>query len=229
MIRLRTLALITVATAILLIVQTLGAAPPPAAQIPAVVEFTLAGGAIADDGGGPYTDGVVECVNAWFDPRKGNSFFRTVSFNNCGAAPAIRKVTLDFSNPFGEPVNCDDTTGGACLIEGDGQFAIEPPLDAKGVNVLTDVRILTGTLFTRSTTSVTLNFDLGENYVQAGGQDVQFSLAFLSNLPVANPGDSSRVVSSDGTVLARLSRRSGRKYVKVGDYSMPFAMSMIAQ
>ena len=226
MIRFRTaLALMTVVAASPLVVHTI-AAPVPAAQIPAVVELAV-GGAIADDGVGAYTDGA-DCVNAWFDSRKGNSFFRTVSFNNCGAMPAVRKVTLDFSDPLGTLANCDDTTGGACLIEGDGQFA-DSWLDARGVNVLPDVRILTGTLFTRSSTSVTLNFDLGENYVQSGGQDVQFSLEFLSALPVTAPGDGSRIVSSDGSVAARLSRRSGRKYVKVGDYAMPFSMSVRPQ
>ena len=223
MIRFRTaLGLMTVTAAFPLVVRTI-AAPVPAAQTPAVVELA-GGGAIADDGAGAYTDGT-DCVNAWFDSRKGNSFFRTVSFNNCGAAAAVRKVTLDFSDPLGTLANCDDTTGGVCLIEGDGQFA-GSWLDARGVNVLPDVRISTATLFTRSSTTVTLNFDLGENYVQAGGQDVQFSLEFLSNLPVTASGDGSRVVSSDGIVAARLSRRSGRKYVKVGDYAMPFSMSV---
>ena len=229
MIRFRTalVLMILVAAMTLLVDNRPAARSIAAAQVPAAVELAT-GGAITEDGGGIYVDGD-ECVNAWIDDRKGNTFFRTVSFNNCGAVTAKRTVTLDFSNPVGDLANCDDTTGGACLIEGDGQFSSAPWLNARGVNVLPDVRISTATLFTRATTSVTLNFDLGENYVQAGGQDVQFSLAFLSSLPVSNPGDGSRSVSSDGTVLARLSRREGRRYVTVGDYEMPFSMTMRAR
>jgi hypothetical protein len=77
-----------------------------------------------------------------------------------------------------------------------------------------------------ATTPINLAFDLGENYLQAGGQDVQFSLSFLADLPVANNGDGSRTVGSNGSTLARLSRRNSRgKLVTVGDYSMAFSMT----
>jgi hypothetical protein len=194
---------------------------------PATIEAAIDladGGAITNDGAGTYVSGD-ECVNTWFDSRKGNLFFRTVSFNLCGDVPAVRKVRLDFSSFVGSLANCDDTAGGGCLIEGDGQFG-GLWLDAKGANVLPDVRITADSLFTRSATPVNLAFDLGENYVQAGGQDVQFSLSFLGDLPVVNNGDASRTVGSNGSTIARLSRRNSRgKFVKVGDYVMPFSMT----
>jgi len=184
----------------------------------------VSGGAITHDGVDLYEDNV-NCVHSFLDARRGTFFLRTISYNNCGNVPALRLVSLDFGAPVGTLANCDDTSGGSCAIEGEGSFSGRW-LDARGLNLLPDVRIEASTLFTKQSTPVVLYFDLGENYLQAGGQDTQFSLQFLSGLPVTDARGGFRTVTNDGGILARLSRLNARgKFVKVGDYVMPFSLS----
>jgi hypothetical protein len=202
-----------------------GAAPPPS-NVPATAAFDDSiGMRILSDHLGVYAEGSLDtnCVRSWFNPMRGNYYFRTASNTFCDYWDGVpigviqRKVTLDFSSAVaghGPPASCSQSDGH------------DHTLNLCAPNTIPDLRLIADDLFKSGgvfDTPVSIAFDLYPNFVN----DTAFSLQFLQPVPVVAIGTARQLQAT--SAVAELSvRTTGQKpkLVPIAQYNMSFSMTV---
>ena len=155
----------------------------------------------------PYQDNIA-CVTTYVNA---NMFFLRTVKGLC--SPYTRKLTLDFSDPL--------MVFGDCRIVTDSNGQ----LDICGSNLVPDVRVIATNMFARSATSagtpVTLPFNLKPDFSHQG-----FELDFEQNQPVTVLSPTARQLTASTLSIADLYQSSGNKKILLGQYRMPFEVSV---
>ena len=164
---------------------------------------------------GSYQGGV-DCVRS---EVSGNSFFmRTVS-NGC--APFTRALTVDFSDPVSLASSVDCSSGSYLVTDAYGDPGV---LNVCGENSVPDARFIASGLFAKASdngTSLTLVLN-----VQPDFQHNEFQLEFEQKLPITVLSPTSRVLTGSTLSIASLYRTSGNKRTLLGQYRMPFQVTV---
>ncbi len=164
---------------------------------------------------GSYQGGV-DCVRS---EVSGNSFFmRTVS-NGC--SPYTRALIVDLSDPVSLAPGVDCSSGSYLVPDAYGDPGV---LNICGENLVPDARVIASGLWAKASyngTSLTLVLN-----VQADFSHNEFQLEFEQKLPITVLSPTSRVLTGSTLSVADLYRTSGRNRTLLGQYRMPFQVTV---